>query len=166
MWQRACCSTRSGGLPRKIDAMMQAPTITILDDASALHPIVLEGVRGFNTTLFAGHPPGKDLAIALHSPDSNEPVGGLCGRMNGGWLAIELIYVPEAFRGMGLATQLIAMAEEEARNQDCHSAWIDTLNPKALRLYQRLGYEIFGELKDYPVGGSRFFLQKKLTPGA
>jgi hypothetical protein len=48
--------------------------------------------------------------------------------------------------------------------RDCHSAWIDTLNPKALELYQRLGYEVFGELKDYPVGGSRFFLQKKLGP--
>jgi GNAT superfamily N-acetyltransferase len=144
--------------------MKQAPKIALVDDASALHPIVLEGVRGFNRTLFAHHPPGKDLAIAIRDPDSGKPVGGFCGRTNGGWLAIELIFVPEVFRGMGLATQLIAMAEEEARRQDCHSAWIDTLNPKALRLYQRLGYEIFGELKDYPIGGSRFFLQKKLGP--
>jgi len=138
--------------------------MAFVDDASALHPIVLEGVRSFNRTLFASHPPGKDLAIAIRDPDGDEPVGGLCGRMNGGWPAIELIFVPEAFRGMGLATQLIAMAEEEARRQDCHSAWIDTLNPRALQLYQRIGYEIFGELKDYPVGGSRIFLQKKLAP--
>ncbi|MEE1612271.1 GNAT family N-acetyltransferase [Microvirga sp. CF3016] len=146
--------------------MTQAPAIAFVDDVSALHSIVLEGVRGFNKTLFANHPPGQDLAIAIRDPDSDEPVGGLCGRMNGGWLAIELIFVPEVFRGMGLATRLIAMAEEEAKNKGCHSAWIDTLNPEALRLYQRLGYEIFGELKDYPVGGSRFFLQKKLAPGA
>jgi GNAT superfamily N-acetyltransferase len=145
--------------------MKQAPKITFADDASRLHPIVLEGLRGFNKALFANHPPGKDIAIALHDPGSNEPVGGLLGRTNGGWLAIELIFVPEAFRGMGLATQLIAMAEDEARNRNCHSAWIDTLNPEALRLYLRLGYEVFGELKDYPVGGSRFFLQKKLGPG-
>ncbi|MBQ0824628.1 GNAT family N-acetyltransferase [Microvirga sp. HBU67558] len=146
--------------------MKQAPIIAFVDDACALHPIVLEGVRDFNRTLFAGHPPGRDLAIAIIDPDSREPVGGLCGRMNGGWLAIELLFVPEAFRGMGLATQLIAMAEDEARNKGCRSAWIDTLNPRALELYRRLGYEIFGELKDYPVGGSRFFLQKKLGPVA
>lgn len=144
--------------------MTQLPTITFVEDASALHPIVLEGVRGFNKMLFANHPPGQDLAIAIRDPDSNEPVGGLLGRTNGGWLGIELLFVPEAFRGMGLATQLIALAEDEARNRGCHSVWIDTLNPEALRLYQRLGYEIFGELKDYPVGGSRFFLQKKLGP--
>jgi hypothetical protein len=45
--------------------MKQAPKIAFVDDASALHPIVLEGVRGFNRTLFANHPPGKDLAIAI-----------------------------------------------------------------------------------------------------
>ncbi len=145
--------------------MMHVPEIALVHDGHAeLHRIVLDGVRSFNRTLFAQHPPGKDLAIAIRDPDSREPVGGLLGRMNGGWLGIELLFVPEAFRGMGIATRLIAMAEVEARKHECHAAWIDTLNPKALRLYQRLGYEVFGELKDYPVGGSRFFLQKKLGP--
>jgi ribosomal protein S18 acetylase RimI-like enzyme len=143
--------------------MMQAPTLAFVEDDSALHDIVLEGVRGFNRRLFANHPPGRDLAIAIRDPNSREPVGGLCGRTAGGWLAIELIFVPEAFRGMGLATQLIAMAEEEAKRRECHSAWLDTMNPQALTLYRRLGYDIFGELKDYPVGSSRYFLQKKLS---
>ena len=141
---------------------MTPPTLALVEDASALHKVVLEGIRGFNAALFANHPPGQDLAIAIHHPETHEPVGGLCGRTAGGWLAIELIFVPESFRGMGLATQLIAMAEEEAKRRGCHAAWLDTLNAKALTLYQRLGYEIFGELKDYPVGFSRFFLQKKL----
>ncbi|MFC1457498.1 GNAT family N-acetyltransferase [Microvirga arabica] len=144
--------------------MTQVPTLAFVEDDSALQKVVLEGVRGFNRTLFANHPPGQDLAIEIRDPERNEPVGGLCGRTAGGWLAIELIFVPESFRGMGLATQLIAMAEEEAKRRDCHSAWLDTMNPQALTLYQRLGYEIFGELKDYPVGSSRFFLQKKLAP--
>jgi len=146
--------------------MTHAPEIAFVDDDPRLHRIVLDGVRGFNKTLFAHHPPGQDLAIALRDPESNEPVGGLLGRMNGGWLAIELLFVPEAFRGMGLATKLIAMAEDEAQRRGCHSAWIDTLNPKAFQLYRRLGYETFGELKDYPLGGSRYFLQKKLGPTA
>jgi ribosomal protein S18 acetylase RimI-like enzyme len=146
--------------------MTQAPTLAFVEDDSALHEIILEGVRGFNRALFANHPPGRDLAIAIRDPDSREPVGGLCGRTAGGWLAIELIFVPETFRGMGLATQLITMAEEEAKRRDCRSAWLDTMNPQALTLYRRLGYEVFGELKDYPVGFSRFFLQKKLSPAA
>ena len=142
--------------------MTPTPTIEFVDDEPALHDVVLNGVRAFNATLFAGHPPGRDLSIAIRDPDSSVPVGGLLGRTAGGWLGIELLFVPEALRGMGLATKLVAMAEEEAARRGCHSAWIDTLNPKACDLYRRLGYEIFGELKDYPVGGSRVFLQKKL----
>lgn len=146
--------------------MTQAPTLAFADDDAALHEIVLERLRSFNRTLFAHHPPGRNLAIAIRDAESGEPVGGLCGRTAGGWLAIDLIFVPETLRGMGLATQLIAMAEEEAKRRDCHSAWLDTMNPQALTLYRRLGYEIFGELKDYPIGNSRFFLQKTLGPAA
>jgi len=144
--------------------MRPTPIIEFVDEEPALHDVVLNGVRGFNATLFAGHPPGRDLSIAIRDPDSGAPVGGLCGRTNGGWLGIELIFVPESLRGMGLATKLIAMAEDEAKRRGCRSVWIDTLNPAAFRLYQRLGYEIFGELKDYPVGNSRVFLQKTLAP--
>jgi len=146
--------------------MTQVPTLAFVDDDSALQKVVLEGVRGFNRKLFANHPVGQDLAIAIRDPDSDEPIGGLLGRTAGGWLAIELIFVPETFQGMGIATRLVAMAEEEARRRGCHSAWLDTLNPKAFTLYQRLSYEVFGELKDYPVGNNRFFLQKKLSPTA
>jgi GNAT superfamily N-acetyltransferase len=144
--------------------MIQAPTLAFVDDDSALQKVAVEGIRAFNAALFPDHLPGRDLAIAIRDPNSNEPVGGLCGRTAGGWLAINLLFVPEALRGMGLATQLIAMAEEEARRRGCHAAWLDTLNLMALPLYQRLGYEVFGELKDYPVGNNRFFLQKKLAP--
>jgi ribosomal protein S18 acetylase RimI-like enzyme len=142
--------------------LTHAPKIEFVDSDPMLHQVVLEGVRGFNRTLFANHPPGQELNLAIRDGDNHEPVGGLLGRTAGGWLAIELIFVPEALQGMGLATRLIAMAEEEARRRGCHSAWLDTLNPKAFTLYQRLGYQVFGELKDYPVGFSRFFLQKKL----
>lgn len=139
------------------------PGMDIIDgEHEALHRTILNGLRAFNAKLFSDHPPGQDLAIALRDPRSGDAVGGLIGRTSGGWLAIELLFVPEEFRGIGLATKLIAMAEEEAVRRGCHSAWLDTLNPGARQLYERLGYVVFGELKDYPIGSSRTFLQKKL----
>jgi GNAT superfamily N-acetyltransferase len=133
--------------------------------APAIHRTILEGIRAFNARLFATERPGQDLAIAIRD-SGGDAIGGLWGRTAGGWLAIELIFVPEALRGQGIATRLVAMAEEEAVRRDCHSAWLDTLNPDALRLYERLGYRVFGELKDYPRGGSRWFLQKALFSAA
>jgi ribosomal protein S18 acetylase RimI-like enzyme len=137
--------------------------LSFVEDAEgALHRLVHKGVRAYNATLFAGHPEGQDLAIALRQAGSVEPVGGLVGRTSGGWLFVELLFVPEACRGQGLATRLIAMAEAEAIRRGCHSAWIDTLNERARDLYERLGYRVFGELENYPVGSSRFFLRKAL----
>jgi ribosomal protein S18 acetylase RimI-like enzyme len=145
---------------------MSAPLLQFVEETDdELHRAVLEGVRSFNRTyLFPDHPDGRDVAIAIRDPQGHASVGGLLGRTSGGWLAIELIFVPEAFRGMGLATKLLAMAEEEALRRGCHGSWLDTLNPAALGLYRRFGYEVFGELKDYPVGTSRYFLQKSLGP--
>lgn len=126
-----------------------------------LRETILQGVRAFNAKLFVGAPIGQDLAIAI-TDESGAAVGGLLGRTAGGWLAIELIFVPEHLRGQGLASRLVAMAEAEARTRGCHAAWLDTLNPDARRLYEKLGYTVFGTLPDYPVGFTRAFLRKAL----
>jgi GNAT superfamily N-acetyltransferase len=145
--------------------MTASPLIELVDEpGDELQQTIQNGVRSYNLTLFPKHPDGKDIALAVRCPDSQVFVGGLLGRMAGGWLAIELLFVPESLRGKGLASSLIAMAEEKARGHGCHSAWIDTLNPKARQLYERLGYVVFGELENYPVGSSRYFLEKKLAP--
>ena len=148
--------------------MTSSPSLHLVDEADdALGRTILEGVRSYNRThLFPDHPDGRDLAVAVRDPESQADVGGLLGRTSGGWLFVELIFVPEALRGMGLATKLLAMAENEAVARGCRGAWLDTLNPAALDLYRRLGYEVFGELKDYPPGSSRYFLQKQLGAAA
>ncbi len=124
--------------------------------------IIHNGLNDFNRTTMMPDLPVEDLAVVIRDVTSKEILGGLWGRTGWAWLTIEYIFVPETLRGQGMASRLIGMAEEEALARDCHSAWLDTLNPKALSLYERLGYERFGELKDFPKGSSRFFLQKKL----
>lgn len=124
--------------------------------------IILNGLSDFNRTALMPDLEIEDVAIVIRHGESREILGGLWGRTGWEWLTIEYVFVPEDLRGQGLATRLIAMAEDEAAARGCHSAWLDTLNRDALKLYERLGYERFGELTDFPKGGSRFFLQKKL----
>jgi hypothetical protein len=57
---------------------------------------------------------------------------------------------------------MLAAAEAEAKARGCRGAYIDTFSPVALKVYRRAGYEPFGELKDFPAGRTRVFLQKKL----
>lgn len=128
--------------------------------------IILKGLSDFNRTALMPDLQIEDLAVVIRHPDTKEILGGLWGRTGWEWLSIEYIFVPETLRGQGLAARLVDMAERKALERGCHSAWLDTLNPKALTLYERLGYVRFGELQDFPKGGSRFFLQKKLERDA
>jgi GNAT superfamily N-acetyltransferase len=130
----------------------------------AFRQALLDGLRDFNSTAIGPYPEQEALAVAIRDPDAGTVLGGLWGRTAWGWLTIEILFVPEELRGGGLARRLIGCAENEALRRGCHSAWLDTLNEKALPLYECLGYVRFGELEDYPEGQSRTFLRKRLLP--
>lgn len=113
----------------------------------------------------AGVDPWRQLVITLKD-DAGGILGGLWGSTGYCWLFVELLVVPGAYRGRGVGTQLMAMAEAEALARGCHSAWLDTFEFQARGFYERLGYSCFGELANYPPGHARFFMQKFLTPDA
>jgi len=125
--------------------------------------LILKGLIGFNVSEVG---PSNELPLAILMRNSDlggAVVGGLSGYTAWGWLFIEKLWLPEALRGQGLAAKLLADAEAEAHLRGCHSVWLDTFNPKALKLYRSQGYVVFGELPDFPKGRSRFFLKKSLA---
>ena len=46
--------------------------------------------------------------------------------------------------------------EAEAIRRGCRGAYLDTFSYQARPFYERLGYEVFGTLDDYPAGHQRF----------
>jgi GNAT superfamily N-acetyltransferase len=144
--------------------MLQAtpPKITLTDtpDARAYDALVEKLVR-FNE---AKARPGnfRPLAVLLEHPDTHEILGGLWGETYFSYLHIEIFYLPDSLRGSGLGRQLMEQAEAEAIQRGCRAAWLDTFSFQARGFYERLGYEVFGTLEDYPPGHSRFFLRKSL----
>jgi GNAT superfamily N-acetyltransferase len=103
----------------------------------------------------------RPLAVLIRDTDGNV-TGGLSGFTAWGWLFTQMLYIPDTLRGTGLAGEILAKAEEEAKARGCHGAWIDTFSPQALSAYLRQGYEVFGELEDFPEGRTRSFLRKSL----
>ncbi|MDQ7914782.1 GNAT family N-acetyltransferase [Pseudomonas sp. 102515] len=103
----------------------------------------------------------RPLVISLTR--GGESLGGLWGYTGYGWLTVQLLAVGEAVRGQGAGRELLRRAEAEALARGCHGAWLDTHEFQARGFYERLGYERFGELADYPLGFARYFLRKTLT---
>jgi GNAT superfamily N-acetyltransferase len=108
-------------------------------------------------------PFGVERFALLLRDDAGEVTAGLSGTLSWGWLFVEALWVGDALRGRGIGRALIAGAEDFARAKDCHSAWLDTFQARGF--YERLGYESFGVLEDYPPGQSRHFMRKRLGGG-
>ena len=104
------------------------------------------------------------LAILVRD-DTGTIRAGLLGETFWNWLHISTVWVNESDRGKGLGTRLLALAEEEGIRRGCISAFLDSLSFQAPDFYLKRGYEIWGELEDFPVGHRRTFLQKELVGG-
>jgi GNAT superfamily N-acetyltransferase len=97
--------------------------------------------------------------------DAGKPVGGAVGHGSFDWAFVELLMVPKALRGQGFGTQLMRLIEDFARERGLVGVWLDTFSFQARPFYEKLGYTVFGIIDNHPVGGQRFFMQKRLdTP--
>ena len=89
-------------------------------------------------------------------------IGGLSGVTNFGWLYIGVIWLDESMRGMGLGSQLLQLAETKAIERGCRYSCLSTFTFQAKPFYEKHGYEVFGQLDDYPEGETMYFMRKNL----
>jgi hypothetical protein len=57
----------------------------------------------------------------------------------------------------------MTLLEDEAIRRGCKHAHVDTLSFEARPFYEKLGYELFATLEDYPEGYCKYFLKKRLV---
>lgn len=119
-------------------------------------------LEAFNESAWPAHQPWR--AIALFVWEQQNLVGGIAGETYAGWLFIRYFWIAESLRGQGIGRQLIGEAEARALARGCHSAWVDTFSFQAPGFYQKLGYEVFGELA-WSADHKRIFLRKQLRAG-
>jgi GNAT superfamily N-acetyltransferase len=127
----------------------------------ALRDAILKPLRAFNEDHVGPINP-EQLAIVLRD-DSGAVMGGLWGVSVAGWLYVDLLVVPEAFRGQGLGSQLIREAENIARKRGCTGLWLHTGTFQAPGFYEKQGFTAFGTIPDYPPGYATIYYLKHLT---
>lgn len=95
--------------------------------------------------------------------DDEKVVGGVIGYTHWGWLFIKQLWVDESIRGKGAGAMLMGSIESAAAERGCEWVWLDTFDFQALPFYQKLGFEVFSTLDDFPKGHRRIFLKKEIT---
>ncbi len=124
------------------------------------YTVVGQGIRRYNEQQ-AGSNGYQRLCAFVHAPDGTV-VGGLIGATYWNWFYIDLLWLPDELRGRGYGHRLMRLAEEKARERGAKNAYLDTFSFQAPDFYKRQGYEVFGELPDFPHGHQRYFFRKRL----
>ena len=99
--------------------------------------------------------------------DGGRPLGFVVLNMAGAFVGyIQTVCVDETDRSRGIGTRLVRFAEERIfRDSPNVFLCVSSFNPRAKALYERLGYELVGELKDYIVKGhSELLFRKTVGP--
>ena len=120
---------------------------------------VIKGLLAFNKSA-VGKNDYKALTITLRN--GKAIIGGLVGSSWMGWLYIDLLWITEKYRGKGHGTALMKKAETEARKRGVKHIYLNSFSFQAPEFYKKLGYKVFGRLKNFPAGHTRYWLAKAL----
>ena len=124
--------------------------VAALGDGLSAHATPLLGSSGFEP-------------VAVFAREGDGVIrGGVYARINWTWLHVSLLWVHDDRRGTGLGTELMTEIETLAIDRGCDKAHLDTFSYQARPFYEKLGYEVFAELPDYPRGHRRIFMHKSL----
>lgn len=96
--------------------------------------------------------------------DSGVEIAGILSGI-GYWkgLEIRIIWVKENYRKAGIGTKLLKYVENLALENGATVSMLDTFDFQAEEFYIKNGYEIVGEIKNFPPGHKRIYLSKNLT---
>lgn len=101
---------------------------------------------------------------AAVTPDAKKPLGFLASMAHGIGFEpmIEYLCVSESCRGKGIGTALIRFFEEVLfPDADNLYLFVSDINPSAIALYERLGYQRIGALPDFNLMEQTEFLYRK-----
>lgn len=120
--------------------------------------------RDFARCLTAVSDPTRELYVAR---SGDKVTGFILLTMKGQFPGyITSVCVAASARGSGLGTKLVTFAEQRIHREAPNVfLCVSSFNPGARRLYERLGYEFVGTLKDFLVEGyDELLFRKSIGP--
>jgi GNAT superfamily N-acetyltransferase len=127
---------------------------SIYDPTPEMREAVNAELRQFNQAVnphfyeALSQPENEARALNIFVFDQEGQVcGGLFAETRFLWLKISIMALRSELRGQGIGTELMRIAEVEARRRGCKHAFVDTMDYQAPNFYLSLGYRVAGHLE-------------------
>lgn len=141
--------------------MHRTHRLVVEDSPAAADVAFLEDRLAAAAIEAAGSGPEEEFAVFVRE-DDGRIAAGISGIVWGGYCELQAMWVDEALRGQGLARELMAAAEDEARRRGCAIVAFHAYDLLARGLYERLGYETAGVIEGIPAGSAARWYRKDL----
>ncbi|MBB4197638.1 hypothetical protein CCR94_13105 [Rhodoblastus sphagnicola] len=132
---------------------------------AAAQIILISGLTAYNEAQVGPDPvrdPESQVCVVARDREGRVR-GGAQGVAVGAWMALDTVWVEDAFRQRGLGTRILEAAEAEGRRRGCKWAILATFDYQAPDFYSRRGYVEYARMEDFPWGHTRFQLRKALA---
>ena len=113
------------------------------------------------------YPELNDLALheyAISASVDDDIIGGIVASKQFDTIHINSLGVASEYRHAKIGTHLLEAMEQLAMTLECHTISLSTLSYQAFDFYKKFGYELYGQLDDYPRRGvTKYLLYKRLS---
>lgn len=96
------------------------------------------------------------------SDGNGQWIGGITAELYWNWVEIDVLWLSEQIRGMGIGTDLLQRVETIGIEKGAKNVLLTTFEFQARNFYELNGYRVVGEIKDYPPGSSFYTMVKSL----
>lgn len=103
--------------------------------------------------------PDEEFIVFIR--ENGKIVAGAVCEFDWGWLFLDVVWTDESVRGKGYGTVIMNAAESYAFHQGIRQAYLMTTSFQARPFYEKLGYERFGYMDNFPPGHTFHFMKKE-----
>ena len=141
--------------------------ITTIEDKE-FSKILGEKLRSFNNTSSPYHKESRQEGYIKYFNvriRDNGFIAGMSCQIYWNSMFIDDLFIKEEKRKAGLGKILIDKAVEHSKSLNLSYIWLRTFSFQAKGFYQKQGFKVVGELKDYPPGESFYTMRLDLEKG-
>ncbi len=110
-----------------------------------------------------GYDDGQLFTIVIRDVSGYQIIAGIAGWTWAQASEIRTLWVHADYRHRGYGSQLLQMAEQEARARACKIIALASYSFQAPDFYVRHGFEIAFQINDFPPGHRNVYLVKRLS---